>query len=41
MVERQSKALVVEVPAPAKAQKYCIGMKRVDIADQLRFSYCI
>jgi hypothetical protein len=35
MVERQSGALVVEVPAPAIAQKYCIGMREVDIVDQL------
>jgi hypothetical protein len=33
MVERQSGASVVEVPAPAMAQEYCIRMKRVDIAD--------
>jgi hypothetical protein len=33
MVERQSGASVVEVPAPAMAQKYCIGMRGVDIAD--------
>jgi hypothetical protein len=33
MVEWQSGALVVEVPAPAMAQEYYIGMRRVDIAD--------
>jgi hypothetical protein len=41
MVERQSGALVVEVPAPVMAQEYYIRMRRVDIADQLWFSYCI
>jgi hypothetical protein len=35
MVERQSEASVVEVPAPAMAQEYCIGMRKVDIVDQL------
>jgi hypothetical protein len=33
MVERQSGALIVEVLAPTMAQEYCIGMRRVDIAD--------
>jgi hypothetical protein len=41
MVERQSEASIVEVLAPAIAQKYCIEMKEVDIANQLRSSYCI
>jgi hypothetical protein len=33
MVERQNRASIVEVLAPAIAQEYCIGMRRVDIAD--------
>jgi hypothetical protein len=37
MVERQSRALVVEVPAPTIAQKYCIGIKGVDIL-QINFN---
>jgi hypothetical protein len=33
MVERQSGASVVEVLALTMAQEYCIGMKRVNIAN--------
>ena len=41
VVERQSGAIEIEVPAPAMVEQYCIGMRGVDIADQLRSSYCI
>jgi hypothetical protein len=35
MIEQQSRALVVKVPALAITQEYYIGMKGIDIADQL------
>jgi hypothetical protein len=41
MVEQQSEASVVEVLTLAIAQEYCIGMRGVNIADQLQSSYCI
>jgi Transposase IS4 len=41
MVHRQSGASLLEVSAPSMAQQYCTGMRGVDIADQLRSSYCI
>ena len=41
IMERRSGAMVVEVPAPSMVEEYCFGMRGVDIADQLRSSYCI
>jgi hypothetical protein len=40
MVERQSGASVVEVPAPAMAQEYCIGMKG-ELILQINFDFHI
>ncbi len=41
VVTRQSGAAEIEVPAPSIVEQYCFGMRGVDIADQLRSSYCI